>query len=339
MAPSDLPDIDLEATWQSVPDGLLLVDHDGNIRWANSEIEALFGVGRDDLVGCSVEDLVPPDAVAHHQKLRQAYSVDPGRRPMGRDRRLEGRRADGTVFPVQISLSPLIDNGTSWTLAAVRDVSDWVGTERRLAESTRRHLLAEDHDRIARDLHDSVIQELFAIGMGLQATLSAIESPDAAARVDHSIDAIDDVIRSIRGVIYDVSQRRPENRVDMKEGIMRIVADLTPTLGFEPHLAFTGPVDTLDDSAVVAHIIAVVREALTNVARHAQASSAEVSVDVTDQITVTVRDDGIGLNDVARRSGLANMADRAAEFGGSLDISVAVPGGTELRWSVPRDGG
>lgn len=339
MAPSDLPDIDLEAAWQSVPDGLLLVDCDGTIRWANSEVEALFGVAADELVGCPVEDLVPTDSVADHKKLRQAYSADPHRRPMGRDRRLEGRRADGSVFAVQISLSPLVDGERAWTLAAVRDVSDWVGTEQRLAESTRRHLLAEDHDRIARDLHDSVIQELFAIGMGLQATLSTIESTDAAARIDRSIDAIDDVIRSIRGVIYDVSQRHTEDRVDLKEEIVRIVADLTPTLGFEPHLAITGPIDNLQSSAMVAHIIAVAREGLTNVARHAQASSAEVRVDVSDKITVTVRDDGVGLNDVTRRSGLANMANRAGELGGSLDISVGVPGGTVVCWEVPRDPG
>ncbi|MCP3855012.1 MAG: PAS domain S-box protein [Actinomycetia bacterium] len=339
MTASGFPDINLETAWESVPDGLILVDEDGCVRWANSEVEALFGLAADDLIGCPVEDLVPADAVVAHRNLRETYSIDPARRPMGRDRHLEGRRADDSIFPVQISLAPLIENGTRWTLAAVRDVSDWVGTEQRLAESTRRHLLAEDHDRIARDLHDSVIQELFAIGMGLQATLSTIGDPDTAARVDRSIVAIDDVIRSIRGVIYDVSTRESDKGVDTKDEIVRIVADLTPTLGFEPHLAFSGPIDSLGRSEVVPHIVAVVREGLTNVARHAQASSAEVSVEVTDRIRVTVSDDGVGLADVTRRSGLANMADRAGRLDGSLDITVGVTGGTVLQWTIPREAG
>ena len=334
MSPDPLAPIDAPFLWEAAPDGMLLVDGDGTILAANTEAHRLFLFDVGALVGRSVDELVPDDVAPRHSSLRNGFQVAPRRRAMGIGQRLVGRRRDGTSTPVHVSLSPL---GEGLTIAAVRDMTEHVAYENRLIESTRRRLLAEDHERIARDLHDTVIQELFALGMTLQSTVGRIGDAEVAGRIDASVDTLDDVIRSIRALIFEVNHTGPADGDTLRNEVVDIAASLTPSLGFEPSVSFHGPVETAIPARVHDHVRAVVREGLANVARHADATAATVTVTVADDlVTVRVSDDGVGVPIILeRRSGLGNLADRALDVGGQCEWSGLPEGGTALRWTAP----
>ncbi len=333
-----LTDLTAEIVWESSPDGLLLVDAGGMIVWANTEAERLFGYPASELLGQPIELLVPPELAALHRAHRGDYADSPRRRAMGTDQRLEGCRRDGSVFTVQVALSPLRLADAAYTIAAVRDLSPWVETEDRLAEANRRRALAEDHERIARELHDTVIQELFAVGLNLQA-MGGVTDGRVADQVNQSIDAIDEIIRAIRTVIFDVS--RPEAReAGLRNAVTQLVADISPSLGFEPHIAFRGPVDAEVPDSVVEHVLPTLREALTNVVKHAEAARVDVEVDVTDgHLRLQVRDDGRGIEtDRGDGRGLVNLERRATLLGGRMRVEGSAAGegsGTTVIWEVP----
>lgn len=329
------PSLEPDVIWEAVPDGLVLVDEGGRIVKVNQAAREQFGYTGEQLIGEPVERLVPRESEVDHVAMRQDYAAAPERRPMGARRRLGARRSDGTVFPCAISLSPLVGEDGRYTIAAVRDMTDWVISEERLAQATRRRLLAEDHERIARELHDTVIQELFAVGMGLQALTGEIGAEGVADRLRNAIDALDDVIRGIRSVIFDVRHERTDDD-GLRAAVVETVGSLTSALGFEPRLSFSGSLDRSVPVAVAEHLVPTVREALTNVARHAAASAAELSIEVTDEVVVRVIDNGRGVDPgETRRSGLANLANRAALLGGRLEVGRTSEGGTRLEWRVP----
>ncbi|HEX4983123.1 MAG TPA: PAS domain S-box protein, partial [Ilumatobacteraceae bacterium] len=166
--------LDAHTVLEAAPDGMAIVADDGRIVAVNSELERLFGYSAGELLGAQVELLVPTDDQAAHVVLRDEYVANPRRRGMGLGRHLHGQRRDGSVFPVQISLARIDTRIGAMTFAAVRDVTSRVESEEQLAEANRRRALAEDHDRIARDLHDTVIQELFGVGLGLQGLQSRV---------------------------------------------------------------------------------------------------------------------------------------------------------------------
>lgn len=315
-------------TWNLAPDALILVGADGVIIDANDQATELFG--RPDLVGRSVDTLVPDD-VGGHEKLREGYVAAPARRAMGAGARLRAKRGDGSTFPVHIALSPL---GEGVTLAAVRDQTDVEGVEQRMVEATRRRILAEEHERIARDLHDRIIQSLFALGMDLESGL-AVPDDDQAERISRAVDTLDDVIRAIREVIFDVRRSRPDHD-SVRGRIVALATDLIPSLGFEPALEFNGELDRLDP-ALAEHVIAVVRESLANVARHAQASAATVTLNGGgDEVRIRVVDDGQGMPErPARCSGHGNLADRARIANGSFRVGTRPEGGTIVEWVAP----
>ncbi|MQA79658.1 MAG: GAF domain-containing protein [Streptosporangiales bacterium] len=200
---------------------------------------------------------------------------------------------------------------------------------------TERLSLYQDRERIARNLHDLVIQRLFATGMGLAnvSRMIPVQPRLAGERVDKAVDDIDVTIRDIRSTIFALQNPETYER-GLRTRILDVVAESAPVLGFEPSVLFEGLVDTMIPDHVGSHLLAVVRESLANVAKHARAGSAAVSVDVGDDVVVEVRDDGVGPPREGRRSGLANLANRAGELGGSLDVTDAHPG-TVLRWRVP----
>ncbi len=320
--------------WTAAPDGMLLIDRSGTIRATNPEADRLFGRSASTLVGDSVEALLPTDQIENHVALRIGFNKTPRRRSMGAGHRLSGRRSDGTIFPVHIALSPLGESG--FTIAAVRDMSEHAAFEDRLIESTRRRLLAEDHERIARDLHDTVIQELFALGMTLQATLGQITDDEVASRIDGSVATLDDVIHSIRALIFDIGHTDRPNEASLRSELVEVAASFTPSLGFEPAVSFRGPIDTAVPEKTNEHVVAVVREGLANVARHADATAASVTVAIADGlVSVRVSDDGQGMVPGRRRSGLANLLDRAISLQGSCEVGSEPDGGTVLRWAVP----
>jgi signal transduction histidine kinase len=201
--------------------------------------------------------------------------------------------------------------------------------------------LFEDRDRIARDLHDLVIQRLYATGMSLQGTLPMATRPEVAERLRSAVDAMDDTIKDIRSTIFALQARGSAAAPSLRGDILALVDEMTPVLGFAPTLRLgsglgSRAADGLGERAVSEHLLAVLREALSNAARHSGASQVSVTVDVQEGwLTALIRDNGCGIAEDGRRSGLRNMADRAEKMGGQLRVLPADGGGTELEWRVP----
>jgi signal transduction histidine kinase len=207
--------------------------------------------------------------------------------------------------------------------------------DRRL--QVERLAVVEDRDRIARDLHDLVIQRLFATGMLLQSAVRLTEtSPgEAAQRIDRAVDELDGTIRELRSTIYGL-QAPSEARPSLRSQVLQEVDAATEQLGFAPALRMEGLLDTLVTSDVAEHLLATLREALSNTARHAKASRVEVIIRVHGKVfTVEVIDNGVGMSRDAARSGLVNIAARAERLGGSMRVSSSLDGGTTLVWQVP----
>jgi signal transduction histidine kinase len=197
-----------------------------------------------------------------------------------------------------------------------------------LREARERLRVMEDRERIARDLHDSVIQDLFAAGMALDAVQPLISPDEAAERVSATIDQLDATIKQIRSAIFELELHDPSSRVS--DLVRRAVQGRAEQLGFVPTLELTG---NLDDASVgiVDHLLAVISESLSNVARHSGAGSAHVQVSITPDgaLRLVVEDDGGGFDPqrVARGQGLDNMHRRASLLGGRLGITRIAPGG------------
>jgi signal transduction histidine kinase len=197
--------------------------------------------------------------------------------------------------------------------------------------------LFEDRDRIARDLHDLVIQRLYAAGMSLEGTMPMITRPEVADRVRNAVDAMDDTIRDIRATVFALQSRGVAGAPRLRAEVVALVDEMAEMLGFAPELRLGSGLDSRASAAVSEQVLAVLREALSNAARHSGATRVEVGVDTDEAgtLTVLVRDNGHGIEETGRRSGLANIADRAAELGGELRLSTVDGGGTELQWRVP----
>ena len=188
---------------------------------------------------------------------------------------------------------------------------------------------------IARDLHDHVIQSLFAVGLTLQSVVGDPSTP-SGARIAGQVDAIDSTIRQIRQAIYRLSSPASAGVHSLRARVNTLMRETLEGEELDSRLEFAGPVDTLVNTELGDEVSAVLREALSNVVRHAHASLVEASIAVRGaQVVVTVRDDGIGMPQTDRRSGLANLDARARERGGVCDIEPVSPHGTLVRWSVP----
>jgi signal transduction histidine kinase len=190
----------------------------------------------------------------------------------------------------------------------------------------------EDRDRIARDLHDTVIQRLFATGLQLQGVSRRITDADAVDRVNRAVDELDATIRDIREAIFELRNRQPAS---ITAQLREVIRSAKPVLGYTPRLTLNGDVDSVVPPELGPHLVAVLREALSNVARHASATLVEVQLDVGRTLTLHVLDNGKGINPDHRESGLRNIRERAKALGGELELLPARLHGTELRWSVP----
>ena len=207
-----------------------------------------------------------------------------------------------------------------------------------------RLVVFEDRDRIARDLHDLVIQRLFATGMQLEsATRFIVSAPEEAQqRVHRAVDDLDLTIKEIRSTIYAL-QTPVGSATTMRARLLEVVDAAAEQLGYSPALRLGGLLDTNVPTAVADHAVAVLREGLSNAARHSGASRVEVEVRVEEstgdglnELVVVVRDDGRGLSSEGRRSGLSNLAERAELLGGVFRVGPGSDGaGTELNWRVP----
>ncbi len=480
----------LATVLQSSPDAVIAVDRDGIIVLASEAIRRLFGFEPDEVVGLSIETLVPEQVRALHERHRRKYTESGEPRPMGLGLELTGRRRDGTEFPIDVSLAPFSTGGESFVGAFVRDATDRRRQEARLHavnEITQRLLAGEptaatlelvacrarglvdavlawvvvpsgkdglvvsasdgdgaesiigleitsegsiakrsmtegesiivsdlstemtvpqrmkalglgpclfcplgvedrilgalvvarprgaagfgvndtalvavfanaamvaltlgearveleqlqataERERIGRDLHDTVIQQLFALGMGLQ-SIERLTSGSVAGRIDRVVDGLDEVIREIRETIFHL-ERPAMAEAGLRAAVTAVVSAAAETLGFKPRVAFQGPVDAVTSDELEPQVIAVLTEVLSNVARHAAASAVEVVIVAEDNmLLVSVADNGVGPpKGRTAGNGLRNIAERAHGLSGSVSITARSPSGTLVEWSVP----
>ena len=207
----------------------------------------------------------------------------------------------------------------------------------RLARSRQdREKLAvyDDRDRIGRDLHDLVVQRLFAIGLKLQGSLRWTDHPELRTRLDESVDEIDDTIRDIRRSIFELVVAT-EDSGDVQSQVTEVVARAVGALKFRPWLIFRGPVRLRVPPSLTKDLVAVLGEALSNTIRHAEATEVAVEVSAETDLVLRVSDNGHGIATGAVESGLANMRHRAAAHGGVCTVSAGELGGTVVEWSVP----
>jgi signal transduction histidine kinase len=196
--------------------------------------------------------------------------------------------------------------------------------------------LLEDRERIARDLHDTVIQRLFATGLSLQGAARLAARPEVAQRIQGAVDDLDDTVKHIRTVIFGLETARISDG-GPRHQVLALAREAAGSLGFQPQVAFDGPVDTIVDGPTAAELLATLREALSNVARHAGAGRVDIEVEVDGDVVLRVRDDGRGMADQTggQGYGLRNMAERAVRLGGHFAVVPAEGGGTVVEWRVP----
>ncbi len=325
------------------PDGVLIVDIDGVIHFANASIGSMAGRAAEEFVGRSVDELVPESLRPAHREHRRAFADSPSQRPMGSGLELMLLRRDGTLVPVEISLSPLEHGGDRYVIAAVRDVTERIEGQRRLAAANEQLTLVSERARIGRDLHDVVLQHLYGTGLSLQAVAATAEG-DLAERLDGVVDDIDRIISEVRTIVFTLgTSGSASSGADGSFGqeLADVMAQASRVLGFTPALRLEGPVESALAPEIRTEMVASMREALGNVARHAEASRVEVLVELAGgQVTMRVTDNGKGppadLAGAYRGGhGLTNLRSRASSLGGSCALTAGPGSGAVLIWSVP----
>jgi signal transduction histidine kinase len=193
----------------------------------------------------------------------------------------------------------------------------------------------DERERIARDLHDDVIQRLFAAGLSLQSTAAMVADERVADRIMRTVDDLDSSIRQVRAAIFHLQQ--PVEQVSTRSDVLRVCAEAADALGFEPTCRIVGALDAAVPADIAAQVLVSLREALSNVARHAGAHQTHVVVDARNgRLVLEVTDDGIGIAaDAPSGNGLVNLRQRALALGGTCEARRRTEGGTRLRWDVP----
>jgi PAS domain S-box-containing protein len=253
-------------------------------------------------------------------------------------------RKDGSEVHVEKTFrsAPVGRDGNSWVITLARDMTARLAAEAELRQSQdalrqaeQVLVVAEDRERIARDLHDTVIQKLFGEGLNLQAALAGVDDPGRTrVRLESTIDGLDQAIKDLRMAVFSLQNSAPAPR-GLRGRLLEVVTDATGALGFEPRLQFDGPIETIDIQ-IAENLVPVLREALSNIAHHAQARNVRVAVRAADDVILTVSDDGVGVPDeVLGGRGLGNLTERARSLGGAFDIRPQVTGGSLLTWRVP----
>ena len=335
-ADNPLDDDILRTVLAQGPDGLLLCDEDGTMVFVNEALCRLTGYDPEQLVGNSIEMLVPESARTNHRNLRSRYIRDPKPRPMGRGLALTASRADGGEFAVEISLSPVTHPDGVLIIASIRDITERLEEAERLRSTQEMLTLSSERERIARDLHDTVLQRLFGLGLELQ-TIAVKEQGDTGTRLETAVDEIDTIIKEIRTSVFTLGAARREGSLGQELG--DIITQSARVLGFSPRLNIQGPLENMVSPLLRPDLTAALREALANVARHARATTVSVDIAVRDySLTVSVVDNGCGLpqgvdNDPG--NGLRNMRSRALAHRGSFSVVSPPEGGTRIVWSVP----
>ena len=325
----------------SSPDGLLICDAAGTIRFVNDALCTMVDYTSDQLIGQQVEMLVPSREHDTHVQRREGYVESPHSRPMGRGLTLSAVRSDGSEVAVEISLSPVSSSTGSMTIASIRDITDRLADAERLRATREMLTLSSERERIARDLHDTVLQRLFGLGLELQALAmkqsSLPGSEPTVARLETSVDEIDHIIKEIRTSVFTLGAARREGSLGQEIG--DILAQSARVLGFSPRLRIEGALENMVSGALRVDLAASLREALGNVARHSQATVVSVELIVHNYtLTMRVIDNGVGLPQDAQSSpgnGLRNLSTRATTHGGTCNLIPLESGGTLVEWIVP----
>ena len=341
------PDL-LAAVVAKGPDAVVVVDREGSIVLVNEQAAALFGYSQEEFLALAVDQLVPVASRSKHVALRQQFAETTASRPMAADLKLHALRRDATLVPVEISLANVDVGGARYTVAAVRDVTEKRRLEAEIdrisAQSQRTSAelaLSEDRERIARDLHDKVIQRVFGVGLTLDGMLKRVDDPQLHQRLHRCVEQLDLTIKDIRTSIFDLENGPYASPLSDRLG--ELVGDYERLLGFRPSLQVVGPVDHAVPSDFAEELLSVAREALSNVARHSRATTVDLVVEAADELRLVVVDNGMGVGSgVAKGRGLVNMRERAERRGGSFSIGsarVAPPTvGTVLSWAVALPG-
>jgi signal transduction histidine kinase len=201
-------------------------------------------------------------------------------------------------------------------------------------EERRRYELVAERERIARDLHDHVIQRLFAVGLSLQSQESRVSDRILRERLANAVQQVDEAIRDLRTSIFDLRAATGDRPRNLRRRLLDIAAG-TGDGGLTSSVRIDGPVDTLVPPELAEHAEAVVREAVSNAVRHSGGSTVTVAIAVGDRLSIEVTDDGTGIADDTPRRGLRNLADRARGCGGEFSVQPGPEGGTRLRWTAP----
>ncbi len=297
---------------------------------ANRAACAYTGLARDRLVGATALGLLPGQMATG---LFDMYvrALDTGE-PLVLDDYpyLSELHGEERRFDIRASR---IDDGLVYTW---RDVTDRLERDRTRARVLSTEALADERDRVARDLHDGAIQEVYGTALSLRAL--AAEAPEhLRVRLAKIIDAQDTIIRHLRATVLGLT-RPVLDETGPTELVTRTVGEAERSLGLVPDLRVQGGLDSVDDPLLIEHLLLSLREMLSNVARHALATSVEVAVVVTPaSIELAVTDDGVGLDAAtAKGYGLTNLAKRAELLGGVFSLTDRPTGGACARWHVPR---
>jgi signal transduction histidine kinase len=334
---TEIADADLVTVALLTPDGEQIVVEVAVGDGADSLLGQRFSVG-ETLAGKAIEDRAP-------QLLRSA-AESPDRTA----------QVDSVIEPGPVMVIPLVGTGKvlgAITIARTAGRAAFSTADLSMASGFANHasvaielaaaradqqrmVLLEDRDRIARDLHDHVIQQLFAIGLSLEGVAGMIGTNAAAQTLHDRVGDLDRTIRQIRTSIFELRGPLGGGPDGFRSRILGIASDVRIALGFAPAIAFSGPVDLSLAGQLADDVAACVREGLTNVAKHARASTANVDITVvSDEVTVSVTDDGVGVSFEARASGITNLRVRAEQRGGTFELSARPAGGTQLIWKAP----
>jgi PAS domain S-box-containing protein len=335
----ELTDQLLVSVVDAAPDGMVVVDDRGVVEFVNPMASRMFGYTIEELVGQPVEILLPEALRAGHVAHREGYTRRPRTRAMGSGLDLRGRRKSGDEFPVEIALSPVQSGMRTFVIAIIRDVTERRAAAEELMHAHEQLALVDDRERIARDLHDTVIQRLFAVGLSLQGALAGVSDPKTIDRLETAIDEIDGTIRDIRTSIFSLHSRRMPT-AGFRDDVLATAREAGRALGFEPHVTFDGPVDTATPDAVREQLIPTLREALSNVVKHAGATRVSVAVSLSeDDVVLRVSDNGVGVDEAAHGGrGVGNVTERAIALGGRCTLHTQPDGGSAFEWQVPIQG-
>lgn len=301
----------------------------------------MLGYGRDELAAMTPMHLNPDEDEADYRALVDELLAGPDV-TVRRDARLLARHGAEIRVENVFRAAPADREGSQWIISVARDVTARLRAEEELEanrsalrEAEHNVVLAEDRARIARDLHDTVIQRLFGAGLRLQ-SIAAVADERMRIRLDETIDDLDDTIRELRSTIFSL-QTSERTLAGLRGRLLEVVSEAGAASGVEPRLQFDGAIDALDPR-IGEELVPTLREALSNVARHAHAREVRVTVTAADDVTLRVTDDGVGIpGEVHGGRGIENMCDRARRLGGTATIAARDEGGTELVWTVPSE--